>query len=214
MEKIKVKTDKMLAKLGQLNDEQFKVLFFIYNTINLKHDESNFGTKIYREVLADLTGKSVRTISRITDKLVEQGLIVKNCASDGTKLYNYYSIPRQKTSSNLVIDETETTQNLVTDDRVKEHNRTKQYIKEQNRTEKNTKEDIELVTQSTENTNDYFNDFKEKVDTKLVGNEDELLQKKVELSTELGKKRIAVGNTVYNRCSSYLRKKYEEKCVC
>ena len=63
---------------------------------------------------------------------------------------------------------------------------------------------------STENTNDYFNDFKEKVDTELVGNEDELLQKKVELSTELGKKRIAVGNTVYNRCSSYLRKKYEE----
>lgn len=72
------------------------------------------------------------------------------------------------------------------------------------------KEDIELVTQSTESTNDYFNDFKEKVDTELVGNEDELLQKKVELSTELGKKRIAVGNTVYNRCSSYLRKKYEE----
>lgn len=71
------------------------------------------------------------------------------------------------------------------------------------------KEDIELVTQATESS-DYFNDFKEKVDTELVGNEDELLTKKVELSTELGKKRIAVGNTVYNRCSSYLRKKYEE----
>jgi DNA-binding transcriptional ArsR family regulator len=67
---------------------------------------------------------------------------------------------------------------------------------------------------SIESTNDYFNDFKEKVDEELVGNEDELLQRKVKLSTELSKKRIAVGNTVYNRCSSYLRKKYEEKCVC
>ena len=104
----KLKTDKMLSQLGRLSDEQFKVLFFIYNSINLNSDHTN-RAKIYRGVLADLTGKSERTISRITDKLAEQGLIIKDCVSDGTKLYNYYGIPKQKTDGNL-----------VTDDRVKE----------------------------------------------------------------------------------------------
>lgn len=117
----KLKTDKMLSQLGHLNDEQFKVLFFIYNSINLNSDHTN-RAKIYRAVLADLTGKSERTISRITDKLAEQGLIIKDCVSDGTKLYNYYGIPKQKIEGNL-----------VTDDRVKEQ-------KELERTEKNLKE--------------------------------------------------------------------------
>ena len=115
----KLKTDKMLSQLGHLSDEQFKVLFFIYNSINLNSDHTN-RAKIYRAVLADLTGKSERTISRITDKLAEQGLIIKDCVSDGSKLYNYYGIPKQKIEGNL-----------VTDDRVKEHKRTEKNIKEQ-----------------------------------------------------------------------------------
>lgn len=120
----KLKTDKMLSQLGRLNDEQFKVLFFIYNSINLNSDHTN-RVKIYRAVLADLTGKSERTISRITDILAEKGLIIKDSVSDGTKLYNYYGIPKQKTEGNL-----------VTDDRVKELERTKST----KRTEKNLKE--------------------------------------------------------------------------
>lgn len=120
----KLKTDKMLSQLGHLNDEQFKVLFFIYNSINLNSDHTN-RAKIYRAVLADLTGKSERTISRITDKLAEQGLIIKDCVSDGTKLYNYYGIPKQKIEGNL-----------VTDDRVKEQ----KELERTKRTEKNLKE--------------------------------------------------------------------------
>lgn len=118
----KLKTDKMLSQLGHLNDEQFKVLFFIYNSINLNSDNTN-RAKIYRAVLADLTGKSERTISRITDILARKGLIIKDCVSDGSKLYNYYSIPKQKIEGNL-----------VTDDRVKEQKElesTKKNIKEQ-----------------------------------------------------------------------------------
>lgn len=115
---MKIKTDSMLSKLGHINDEEFKVLFFIYNTINMNSGNEQ-SVKIYRAVLADLTGKSERTISRITDKLATRGLIVKDSVSDGTKLYNYYSIPKQKT-----------TPNLVTDDRVKEHKEIK-AIKEQ-----------------------------------------------------------------------------------
>ena len=115
----KLKTDKMLSQLGRLNDEQFKVLFFIYNSINLNSDKTN-RVKIYRAVLADLTGKSERTISRITDKLAEQGLIIKDCVSDGSKLYNYYGIPKQKIEGNL-----------VTDVRVKEPKSIEKNIKEQ-----------------------------------------------------------------------------------
>ena len=130
----KLKTDKMLSQLGRLNDEQFKVLFFIYNSINLNSDHTN-RVKIYRAVLADLTGKSERTISRITDILEEKGLIIKDSVSDGTKLYNYYGIPKQKTEGNL-----------VTDDRVKVLERTKST----KRTEKNLKEQKEEIRREFE----------------------------------------------------------------
>lgn len=130
----KLKTDKMLSQLGRLNDEQFKVLFFIYNSINLNSDHTN-RVKIYRAVLADLTGKSERTISRITDILAEKGLIIKDSVSDGTKLYNYYGIPKQKTE-----------ENLVTDDRVKVLERTKST----KRTEKNLKEQKEEMRREFE----------------------------------------------------------------
>ena len=130
----KLKTDKMLSQLGRLNDEQFKVLFFIYNSINLNSDHTN-RVKIYRAVLADLTGKSERTISRITDILAEKGLIIKDSVSDGTKLYNYYGIPKQKTEGNL-----------VTDDRVKVLERTKST----KRTEKNLKEQKEEIRREFE----------------------------------------------------------------
>lgn len=130
----KLKTDKMLSQLGRLNDEQFKVLFFIYNSINLNSDHTN-RVKIYRAVLADLTGKSERTISRITDILEEKGLIIKDSVSDGTKLYNYYGIPKQKTEGNL-----------VTDDRVKVLERTKST----KRTEKNLKEQKEEMRREFE----------------------------------------------------------------
>lgn len=139
----KIKTDKMLSQLGRIGDEQFKVLFFIYNTINLNSDHNN-RAKIYRAVLADLTGKSERTITRITDQLVEKGLIVKDYVSDGTKLYNYYSIPKQLLEENLVINDNKTEANLVTDGRVKEYKRTESTIKnlKEQKEEKELKEEL------------------------------------------------------------------------
>ena len=136
----KIKTDKMLSQLGRIGDEQFKVLFFIYNSINLNSDHTN-RVKIYRAVLADLTGKSERTISRITDQLVEKGLIVKDNVSDGSKLYNYYGIPEQIMKGNLVIDDIKTDTIPVTDGRVKGPERTLKNIKEL-KEEKVQKEDL------------------------------------------------------------------------
>lgn len=155
----KVKTDKMLSRLGQLNDEQFKVLFFIYNTINLNSDNTN-RVKIYRAVLADLTGKSERTISRITDKLAEQGLIIKDCVSDGSKLYNYYSLPVTKKEEKLDNRKPKTEENLVTDDTFK---RTLKNLKEHKSTEKNLKE-----LESTERTEKVKDDKIEEVEMKKI----------------------------------------------
>lgn len=124
----KIKTDKMLSQLGRIGDEKFKVLFFIYNSINLNSDHTN-RVKIYRAVLADLTGKSVRTISRITDNLAEDGLIIKDNVSDGSNLYNYYSIPKHILEGNMVTDCNKTDANLVTDGRVKGPERTLKNIK-------------------------------------------------------------------------------------
>ena len=104
MEKKKAKFDfELMNSLGHLKDEEFKVAYYILNTIGMSSDGH---PKIYRAVLADLCNKSERTISRITDKLDELGIITKDVVSDGNKKYNFYSVPRQKTKQNLVMDDT------------------------------------------------------------------------------------------------------------
>ncbi len=61
--------------------------------------------------------------------------------------------------------------------------------------------------------NNYFEEFSENVNKRLVGNdENELLEKRVELSSELLRKRIQLGSSLYTRCTSYLNRKYEE-CI-
>lgn len=103
-----------------LQDEEFKVAYFILNRLAL---EDTNRVKIYRAMLADLTGKSERTISRITDKLDEKGIIKKDTVSDSKNRYNYYSIhpniEQQLTQNDdkLGHKEQETTPNLVIDDR-------------------------------------------------------------------------------------------------
>lgn len=93
----------LMNSLGHLKDEEFKVAYYILNTIGMSKDKH---PKIYRAVLADMCGKSERTISRITDRLDELGVIKKDVVSDGNKKYNYYSNPRQKTEQNYVTDDT------------------------------------------------------------------------------------------------------------
>lgn len=104
---------KLMNSLGHLKDEEFKVAYYILNTIGMSKDKH---PKIYRAVLADMCGKSERTISRITDRLDELGVIKKDVVSDGKNKYNYYSIPQQKTEQNSATGDTENTQKRVTDD--------------------------------------------------------------------------------------------------
>ena len=66
-------------------------------------------------------------------------------------------------------------------------------------------------TKTSTSNNNYFEEFTEDVDKGLVGeNENELLEKRVELSNNLSRKRIEIGSSLYQRCTSYLNRKYEE----
>lgn len=90
---MKIKINKILSNTRELGDEEFRVYFFILNSINMNSNDIG-EVKICRAILAELTGKSERTISRITEKLEEKGLIeVQRC----TKQSNVYRLPTSKT---------------------------------------------------------------------------------------------------------------------
>lgn len=134
-----------------LQDEEFKVAYYILNRLAL---EDTNRVKIYRAMLADLTGKSERTISRITDKLDEKGIIKKDTVSDSKNRYNYYSIhpniEQQLTQNDdkLGHEEQETTPNLVTDDRF--NKKEKKYKNKRNIKEKEFEEsELEQAESST-----------------------------------------------------------------
>jgi hypothetical protein len=70
---------------------------------------------------------------------------------------------------------------------------------------------IETSNENTTSNSNYFEEFTEDVNKRLVGeDEDELLVKRVELSNNLSRKRIEIGSSLYQRCTSYLNRKYEE----
>ena len=134
-----------------LQDEEFKVAYYILNRLAL---ENTNRVKIYRAMLADLTNKSERTISRITDKLDEKGIIKKDTVSDSKNRYNYYSIhpniEQQLTQNDekLGHQEQETTPNLVTDDRF--NKKEKMYNNKRNIKEKEFEEsELEQAESST-----------------------------------------------------------------
>lgn len=78
-------------------------------------------------------------------------------------------------------------------------------------TKTSTTTSIKTSTETTTTNNNYFEEFTEDVDKELVGeDENELLEKRVELSNSLSRKRIEIGSSLYQRCTSYLNRKYEE----
>lgn len=182
-----------------LQDEEFKVAYYILNRLAL---EDTNRVKIYRAMLADLTGKSERTISRITDKLDEKGVIKKDTVSDSKNRYNYYSIHPNieqlmtQNDEKLGHEEQETTPNLVTDDRF---NKNKTIIKIKKEKELKEKDD------------DIFVEFQKRCDSTLLEckTENELLSMKTSLSTELRKKQLEIPRHIYCRCLSYLNKQYD-----
>lgn len=70
---------------------------------------------------------------------------------------------------------------------------------------------IETSNENTTSNSNYFEEFTEDVNKRLVGeDEDELLAKRVELSNKLSSKRVELGSRLYQRCTTYLNRKYKE----
>lgn len=81
---------KFLTKAIEIaSGDKFRVLYLIANTISFKKENR---TKIYREMIADKLNMSVKTVTRLTNELVEIGLINKDIVSNGTKSVCYYSL--------------------------------------------------------------------------------------------------------------------------
>lgn len=139
---------RLMNSLGHLKDEEFKVAYYILNTIGMSDDGH---PKIYRAVLADVCNKSERTITRITDRLNELGVIKKDVVSDGNKKYNFYCIPQHETVQNCATDDTETTQKRVTDDTFNKSNKS-------DKTDKSDKtEKTERLEEDVEKAKEYIN---------------------------------------------------------
>ena len=88
--------------LGEVSGDEFKVLYFIANTLSMKKEGS---TRIYRELIADRLGwldddkskYALNKVSKITESLVKKGYLVKNeVYSSPTKSVIYYSLPSAK----------------------------------------------------------------------------------------------------------------------
>lgn len=154
--KAKFKFEVMNALGAILQDEEFKVAYYILNRLAL---EDSKRVKIYRAMLADLTGKSERSISRITDKLDEKGIIKKDTVSDSKNRYNYYSIhpniEQQLTQNDdkLGHKEQETTPNLVTDDRFNKKEKKNKNIKNKRNIKEKKQFEIECKNETIEETN-------------------------------------------------------------
>lgn len=74
-----------------------------------------------------------------------------------------------------------------------------------------TSTSIETSNENTTSNSNYFEEFTEDVNKRLVGeDEDELLAKRVEISNKLSSKRVELGSRLYQRCTTYLNRKYEE----
>jgi len=196
---------KFLNKAVELTDaNEFRVLYVIANTLSLKKEGH---TLIFRDMLAYKLNLSTKQITRLTNSLVEKGILKKDLVYNDGKSVCYYSL-------NLDIIDHKSTSEV--DKNVPLNKSEKDEIKEkkENKMKKDEKIESEFDLAcgiKQKESSDFFEDFKKKVDSKLVGeNEDELLDSKVRISSELSRKRMEIGSSVHSRCSSYLNRKYEE----
>lgn len=201
--KARFKFEVMNALGAILQDEEFKVAYYILNRLAL---EDTNRTKIYRAMLADLTGKSERSISRITDKLDEKGIIKKDTVSDSKNRYNYYSIHPNieqsiaQNNAKLGHEEQETTPNLVTDDRFNKKEKNNKNIKNKRNTKEKKQFEIECKNENIEtNTEETY--------------ENKTLERELEIAIEQNlipteeKKKVEVRKQFVQHCDSPIRRK-------
>ncbi len=202
--KARFKFEVMNALGAILQDEEFKVAYYILNRLAL---EDTNRVKIYRAMLADLTGKSERSISRITDKLDEKGIIKKDTVSDSKNRYNYYSIHPNieqliaQNNAKLGHEEQETTLNLVTDDRFNKKEKNNKNIKNKRNTKEKKQFEIECKNETIEETN-----TEETYENKTLERELEIAIEQNLIPTE-ERKKVEVRKQFVQHCDNPIRRK-------
>lgn len=201
----------IIKRLPQIcKPNQFMVAYFIINEMAIKKMDR---VKIYRGKLADDCNMSERNITRITNSLNDVGIIQKDFIGDAekAKTFNYYRLNWQKIDEFLArIDEEDDVSlpelSHLENKRNIEYKNKRNIEKIELYNNKNNIEEKEKI-----DTNDYFQEFAKNVDETLRGeNDNDLINKRVEISNKLNNKRIELGGKLYNRCQSYLNRKYEE----
>lgn len=191
---------------------EFRLLYVIANTMSLKKEGH---TKIYRDMLADKLGLSTKQITRLTNALVDKGLLKKDLVSENDKTVNYYSLNLDK------IDPKSTSK---VDKNVPLNKSKKNVIKEKkeiidNKSEKKQfeieckGENIETNTpRNIEVNKDIYTEFQQHCDDMLLEckTEKDLISTRALLSSKLRKKTFEIPRNVMNRCNSYLDTKFNE----
>ena len=75
--------------LGHTEGNEFRVLYFIANTLNMKEVNR---CKIYNEVIADYLNMDKRSVMRMTKKLEEKSLLKKDLVFENGKSKVFYSL--------------------------------------------------------------------------------------------------------------------------
>lgn len=183
-----------MNKAVELTDgNEFRLLYVIANTMSLKKEGH---TRIYREMLADMLNLSTKQITRLTNSLEAKGLIKKDLVCERDKTVCYYSL-------NLDIIGKKSTSKL--DKNVPLNNSKKEVIKE---IKVNNSNNIKYI-------NKYNNieEFKKEVDSILINidNENDLINMKGIVLSNLNSNHHQLGTNQFNRCSSYFNRIYQER---
>lgn len=93
MEKRMLNLKFMNEALKITNGNEFRLLYVIANNPQLKEHGR---TKIYRDMMADMLNLSTKQITRLTDSLVEKGLLRKDLVSENGKTVCFYALNLDK----------------------------------------------------------------------------------------------------------------------
>jgi len=115
--------------LMHTDGNEFRVLYFIANTLNMKKAKR---CKVYNDVIADYLNMDARTVRRMTKKLEDKNLLKKDLVYEGGKSKVLYSLnydilnDKDGTESASILDNFDTDNASILDRTVLLNNNTKE----------------------------------------------------------------------------------------
>lgn len=148
--------------LEHTEGNEFRVLYFIANTLNMKEVNR---CKIYNDVIADFLNMDSRTVKRMTKKLEEKGLLKKDLVYEGGKSKVFYSLnhdilsDKVGTDNALILDRTVTDNTSILDRTVPLNNNIKETKRNVYVTYNDIKEPINIKEPISNDRNTVYDEF-------------------------------------------------------